>query len=128
MKDLAIAKNQSILIGMILRELKKLALANDMIVFLIAHMKKKDTEEQLPTIDDLRDSSFVAQESDMVLLMWRKQVLQSKEDKKNKVPPEWTNEAILSVVKNRRTGKLGHLQLEYNFDKNEFIEYSGFQT
>lgn len=128
MRDLAIAKNQSILIGMILRELKKLALMNDMIIFLIAHMKKKDTEEQLPTIDDLRDSSFVAQESDMVLLMWRKQIQQSREDKKNKIPPEWTNEAVLSVVKNRRTGRLGHILLEYNFDKNEFLEYSGFQT
>ena len=128
MKELAITKNQSILIGMILRELKKIALANDMIIFLVAHMRKKDTEEEIPSIDDLRDSSFVAQEADVVMLLWRKQIERTREDKKNKVPPEWTNEAVLSVVKNRRTGKLGHLALEYNFNKNEFLEYSGFQV
>lgn len=122
MRDLAIARNTSILIGMILRELKKIALSNDMIIFLIAHMKKKDTEEQIPTIDDLRDSSFVAQESDMVLLLWRKQVEQTKDEKKNKLPPTWTNESVLSVVKNRRTGKLGHINLVYNNDLNEFRE------
>lgn len=122
MKELAIAKSQSILIGMILREIKKIALNNEMIIFLIAHMRKKDTEQEIPTIDDLRDSSFVAQEADAVMLMWRKQIEQSKDDKKLKIPPEWTNESVLSVVKNRRTGKLGYLELIFNSEKNEFFE------
>lgn len=123
MKDLAIAKNQSILIGMILRELKKIALNHNLIIFLVAHMRKKDTENQIPTIDDLRDSSFVAQESDMVMLLWRKQ--RGKPEKG--LPPEWTNESVLSVVKNRRTGKLGFVKLEYNFLKKEFVELDPFR-
>lgn len=106
MEDLAKAKNLSLLIGMLMRELKKIAIKTDTIIFLVSHMKKS-LLEKTPTIEDLRDSSFVAQESDLVLMLWRHKI------KNSESPTGWefTNESRLIVEKNRRTGKLGYVKL-----------------
>lgn len=120
MKQMFVAKSQSILIGHILRELKKIALECKVVIFLIAHMRKTDLMSQIPTIDDLRDSSFIAQEADIVLLLWRKQIAQSAQQKRDQDPVEWLDEGVVSVVKNRRTGKLGYIKLQWQ--EGDFIE------
>ena len=106
MQKMAEAKSISLLVGMMMRELKKIALENEIIIFLISHMRKVKYEENaLPDIDDLRDSSFVGQEADMVLFLHR-------------IVEEiggsfiFTHNAILKVAKNRRLGNLGYVKLE----------------
>ena len=128
MKALAIARNQSILIGVLLRHLKQIALKYDTTIFLLAHLRKTNIEEAIPTIDDLRDSSFVGQEADIVMLIWR--LIKKPEDGRRRSkddPPEWTNESRLSVVKNRRTGALKTFKIQYDFRINEFVEQSSFR-
>ena len=120
LKQFIAAKNTSILIGYILRDLKKIALYYKVMIVLVAHLKKFDSVMELPTIDDLRDSSFIGQESDIVMLLWRKPLPQNREDKIGKLPPQWTNQGVISVVKNRRTGKLGFVKVVYV--NNEFVE------
>lgn len=111
LQKMAEAKSLSLLIGMLLRELKKIALEHDVLIFLVSHLKKIELTEQ-PELSDLRDSSFVAQESDIVLMLWRV---------REKFNGEWieTNRAKVAVRKNRRTGKLGVMKLKYTNNRFE---------
>lgn len=119
---LAASRNQSILIGILLRQLKQIALKYDVLIFLIAHIRKMDLEESAPTIDSIRDSSFVGQEADAVMLIWRKFKTRTRQEVREKMPVEWTNEARIDLVKNRRMGSLGGFDIMYNFNSNEFTE------
>jgi len=114
-KMLARATNTSTLIGMIMRELKKFALRYNVMIFLVTHLKKTRIEDD-PNIDDLRDSSFIAQESDVVMIMWR----DKQKDSSAAGGWRYTNKAKLLITKNRRTGKLGYINLVYN--ENKFSE------
>lgn len=112
MEKMAQTKNLSLLIGMMMRDLKKIALKYKVIIFLISHMRKANYDNgKLPEVDDLRDSSFVGQESDCVIFLKRK-----------KEGDEYTNLTTLKVAKNRRTGNLGMVKLE--LVKNRFYVYS----
>lgn len=87
--------NVSLQIGMLMRKLKKLAMKHNIVIFLIAHLKKVKLEES-PTLDDLRDSSFIGQESDSVIMIARKCE-----------NGEYQNEAKIYVQTHRRTGAMG---------------------
>lgn len=68
--DLFQSKNSSLDIGNLLRNLKLLAIENELVVFLVAHTKQpKDFSE--PDMGSIRDSSFIVQESDKVLAVHR---------------------------------------------------------
>jgi len=109
MQKMAEAKSLSLLIGMMLRELKRMAIEHKIIIFLISHMKKT-VYDRMPEIEDLRDSSFIGQESDIVIFL-----------KRYRDKEEYTNQATLKVAKNRRVGKLGVMKLIYT--DNKFKEY-----
>lgn len=87
--DIARARNPSIEIGQVVRFLKSIATEMNIAIFLICHMTKIRTEKE-PTDEDFRDSSFLAQESDAGLIIWRKKGTD--------------NEAKLKVCYHRRTG------------------------
>lgn len=107
--------NTSLSIGSMIRKLKKFALDYDLTIFLISHMKKvKLDENENPDIDDIRDSSFISQEADIVMMMKRKR-------KKINGDLIFNNGAKLIVAKNRDTGRLGNINLIYN-DENKFVE------
>src|SRR3990167_140783 len=103
--------NTSLYLGDLVRELKLLARKYGIVVFLIHHLKKTSVLEA-PTIDYLRDSSFVGQEADYVLSCWRKPVVTKKKDMLLE-GIRYTNETLLSVVKNRQYGKLGTATFVY---------------
>jgi len=113
--------NTSIAIGMLMRELKKFALEYGLIIFLVAHLTKTKLE-QVPTIDDLRDSSFIGQESDFVWIMWRHQ----EKDKSKPSGYNPTNEARLIIAKNRWNGDLSYVNLIFN--KGRFTELSKLEN
>lgn len=100
-------------IGQTMRELKSLAKAHNIIIVLVAHLKKTNMQVS-PTLEDLRDSSFVAQEADTVMMMWR----QAKRINGQLVI---TNNTIVSVQANRRTGTTGNVKL--TFKNGRYIEY-----
>lgn len=111
------AKNTSLLIGGIVRELKKMAVRHSVIIFLIAHTKKIYQGEDV-NLSSIRDSSLVAQESDYVFLLQRKK----KENKKNQQSndTEWLNETKISLAKNRRTGELRFITCLH--ENHKFVE------
>ena len=109
--------NASLLIGGIVRELKKIAVKFNIIIILIAHTKKIYQDEEL-SLSSVRDSSLVCQESDYVFLVQRIKVEPPKNKKLDMIlkPPtgnEWTNETKINLAKNRRTGQMIYLDFQY---------------
>lgn len=100
-------------IGQTMRELKRIAKDNQVIILLVAHLKKTNMQVS-PTLEDLRDSSFVAQEADTVMMMWR----QAKREAGQMII---TNNTMLSVQANRRTGSTGNVKL--TFKDGRYVEY-----
>lgn len=100
-------------IGQTMRQLKSLAKAHNVIIVLVAHLKKTNMQVS-PTLEDLRDSSFIAQEADTVMMMWRQTMRQNGQ-------LVITNNTMVSVQANRRTGTTGNVKLTFKDDK--YIEY-----
>lgn len=67
--DMARVSNPSLEIGAIVRRIKRFAVDNDFIIFLLCHVKK--TEGDDISWRDLRDSSFIAQDSDTCIMVKR---------------------------------------------------------
>jgi replicative DNA helicase len=112
MEKLGTGGNVSLLIGSVMRELKRMAIEYKIIIFLMAHFKQvKLQENEMPDIGNLRDSSFIGQESDCVMIINRKKT----EDRR-----DWLDEASLFVAKNRWNGKTGYINLV--FQDNQFKE------
>ena len=127
--DLKSSLNSSLLIGGIARELKQIAVKNDVVIFLIAHTRKLALGEKL-NLSSIRDSSLISQEADYVFLINRK-----KKDDGMKFgssgDTEWLNESSVRLAKNRKTGKLFRFDFFMNDGKliekvsEEFAGYDG---
>lgn len=90
--DLARLRNPSIEIGQIIRSLKTLAVEGNFVIFLLCHTSKGATEDNL-SFESIRDSSFISQESDSVLMIKR-------------TPDKGETTARLRIEFHRRTGVL----------------------
>lgn len=84
----------------------------EVIIFLIAHVKKVPMDV-IPQPDDIKDTSAFKQIADIVLILWRKTTETKVEGTKTKAPNR-TNETLLWVAENRQTGKTGYVQLVFN--------------
>jgi len=67
--DIQKSRNPSLDIGAIIRQLKGIAVNNEFIIFLLCHTSKSKDENE--SYESIRDSSFVAQESDCVIMVKR---------------------------------------------------------
>lgn len=92
-------------IGQVMRQLKTIAKNHGVTIILVAHLKKTNVTEA-PNLEDLRDSSFIAQEADTVMMLWRETY---REDKEIII----TNNTTLSIQANRRTGTTGTVKLTF---------------
>jgi len=88
--DLARMKNPSLEIGQVIRRLKGIAVNGGFIVFLLCHTTKGKSEGDL-SYESIRDSSFISQESDSVLMIKR-------------TPGDGETAARLRIEFHRRTG------------------------
>jgi len=101
--DIQKSRNPSLDIGAIIRRLKTIAVNNEFVIFLLCHTSKAKDENE--TYESIRDSSFVAQESDCVIMVKR-------------TPDEGENYARARVEFHRRTGvmeKVVYLQKVGNY-------------
>lgn len=57
-------------VSKIVKEFKQAAVLYEMPVILICHVRKMAPKKH-PTLEDLRDSSLIAQDADMVIIVWR---------------------------------------------------------
>jgi replicative DNA helicase len=114
-------QNVSFLIGGIVRELKTISIRNDIPIVLIAHPKKTEVDD-IMTMSAIRDSSFITQESDFTLVMWRERYPQRVNNSRR--PGEnvdilenksiYKNSAIVSLEANRRNGITERFRIEHN--------------
>ncbi len=100
------AERQDLAIGHAMRELKRMARQWNVVVVLIAHIKKARVDRS-PTLEDLRDSSFIAQEADTVIMLYRHAYRDDEGDM------SVTNNVNVAVLANRRTGKTGNVKMVY---------------
>lgn len=89
---------KSDMIGDTMRQLKQMAVKYNIVIFLMAHTKQPK-DQLTPTLGDLRDSSFVGQESDAVYIIHRP----AKRGKRD----EFEDYNIFTIVKQRHTGVIG---------------------
>ena len=99
-------ENLAYRIGEVMRDLKNIAKRWNVTIVLLAHLSQKD-EGKPPTMEDLKNSSDISQESDAVVMLWRKN------SQKNKVRI-YEDKTMLSVLANRRTGKNGNIGLRFD--------------
>lgn len=98
--DMARTRNPSIEIGSVMRFLKqRIAIKHNVAVVLIAHLTKTKLEEE-PTENDLRDSSFIAQEADATLMIYRR----LNAEKGVMEEDAYSTKARVIVCNHRRTG------------------------
>lgn len=101
--------NSSLVIGHIMRSLKEIAIRTNTTIFLVSHLKMTKLED-VPDLDDLRDSSFVAQEADIVIVIWR--LMRDKPDARGL--DTYTTQMGIKVAKNRRKGTLGYIVSDFD--------------
>ena len=69
-RDLVQKQDRRIEIDTIVREIKTMAIELDIVIFVLHHIRKTDVGA-IPTLEDLKESSGLAQDSDKVLMIWR---------------------------------------------------------
>ena len=92
------SSNYAAFITQIMRDLKTIALNEEVIIFLPVHMKKMDSKHKTSDIDDIKDSSGIGQESDLVFLIERER------NKDKGAKSYFTDITKITLAKNRKTG------------------------
>lgn len=107
-----IGENHHLAIAKTMRDLKGLAKKWNVVIFIICHLSKVKMDSQ-PTMEDLRGSASIGQETDTVILLWR-------ETKREAGQVIISNNVNISVQKNRRYGKTGNVKMVY--ENGRFLE------
>ena len=74
MSEKSMSSNYATYLTQIVREIKTMALQEEIIIFLPVHMKKKERRSDGADIEDLKDSSGIGQEADLVFLIEREKI------------------------------------------------------
>ncbi len=110
-KDIERSGNISMYIGDRLRQLRQIALETGVSIFLVCHLTKME-EGVRPTISNMRDSSFIAQEADAVLVLWRDRLKEP--ITVNGFPETFSPIVHCALEKARRTGVRGMFDLGFH--------------
>lgn len=111
-------ENTAYRIGQVMKGIKNIAKKWNVVVILLVHISQQD-ESKPPSREAIKNSSDIAQESDMVWLVWRKNTLK----KKVRI---YENKTLLSLQKNRRTGRNANIGLSFNTTTGKYEEDNGW--
>lgn len=95
-----------------MRQIKGLAKKWNVVIVLLAHLRKTDPTSP-PTTDDLRGTASIEQEADTIIMLWRNA------ERINGFV-ELTDQVNVSVQANRRNGRTGNVKMVFNNGK--FLE------
>lgn len=93
-----LSSNYASFLTQVMRDLKTMAIREEIILFLPVHMKKPDYRSKRADINDIKDSSGVGQESDLVFLIEREK------DTDKDSTSYFTDVTKITLAKNRKTG------------------------
>ncbi|MDE2104798.1 MAG: AAA family ATPase [Patescibacteria group bacterium] len=112
-----VERNISLELGDMVAKIKKIAVENNIVVFLVAHNKDPQEGATLrePRKEDIRDSGLIVRLADTVIGVWRIPNDDDGTAARRKVIAEDDNKAKIRVFKNRREGKLGSFVM-YHID------------
>lgn len=99
MSEKSMSSNYATYLTQIVREIKTIALKEEVIIFLPVHMRKSENRNSGADIEDIRDSSGIGQEADLVFLIEREK------NKDKEATTVFTDFTKIILAKNRRTGK-----------------------
>lgn len=104
-------------LGDVMIELKQIALQMRIVLFVVCHTTKESMSREEPSLSDLRDSGWIVNVPDIILLLWRKL------DKATKEPSSISK---MKIAKHRRKGgaKNKTIELVMN-DRGMLVEHSG---
>jgi len=102
----------------VMQELKRFAKMHNFTIFLVVHLGKGNFKEP-PGVEAIRDSSFIAQYADTVLMLWR-ETYQSGLDKHENLI-NYTSNLLINVALNRKINfttdrNTGLVDLTFNMD------------
>lgn len=102
-----------------MRAMKTAALTMEIPFVVLSQLNREVTNrvDQRPQLSDLRESGSVEQDSDIVLLLWRKDLNDRQDEQMH------DNLLDLAVEKNR-DGPMGHIQLLSQLEKGRFADFS----
>lgn len=119
--DMSTKQNMSLNIGGVMRQMKhEIAKGLNMMVFVICHQGQPKDEE--PSIDNIRDSSFIGQESDNVFIVYRSPDPLPEELKNNGKIRDYQRsyEMGLATVKIEKARREGTYRKKLAYQKNGF--------
>ncbi len=102
-------ENYSAYLGQICRDLKAVAIREEIIIILPVHMRKTDE----PEINDIAFSAGIAQEADLVFTIAREKDFRDDSDQ------EYTSHTRIALSKNRKTGMT--VKGWFLFENNKFV-------
>lgn len=120
-----VTQNFSIVVGNVVREIKRIAIDVGLPILLIVAMKKVDGNKP-PSVWDIRDSSMIMHEADDIMIMYRLKLSEAEAmttlGKKNKRPSEidnkhedpYVNISVLKLEMSRKSGSSGTVFLSHN--------------
>lgn len=94
------SNNLATVYTMICRDLKTIAVQEEVVIVLMWHLKKMGFGKKEADLDDIKDSSGVAQEADFVFSVEREKA----SDQLSSVQDVYSNYSWIKMLKNRRTG------------------------
>jgi len=97
----------------IVRKAKVIARDNEIPLIMISHVRKLENEGKTPSISDLRNSSLIGQDADIVMMVHRE-----KPDDQNDIE---AGKTVVHILKNRH-GKRGQVCLNMDFASCRFYE------
>jgi replicative DNA helicase len=95
-----------------LQAIKHLAIKWNVVIVILIQLAQME-EEQAPQLRDLKGSSSIRQECDQIILLWRN-------NKKAGKARAYDNKVLISVQKNRFTGKNGNAGSQFEFKTGEY--------
>lgn len=107
-------ENLAYRIGVVMQGLKNIAKRWNVIIAVLVHIAQTE-ENKPPTLKDLKGSSSIAQESDLVLMLWRKNHFNGR-------VKVYENKTLVSVQANRRKGTNGNIGLDYDVAKGTYTQ------
>jgi len=105
--------NISFTVGAVVRAVKQIAVRQEVPIILICHTKKLDVNVT-PDVNSVRDSSFIAQESDFTIVMWRERLKGARAaigKESHDDADIYSDKTYLALEANRRNGKTKRLSL-----------------
>lgn len=102
-----------------LQAIKHLAIKWNVVIVILIQLAQME-EEQAPQLRDLKGSSSIRQECDQIILLWRNNAKAGK-------ARAYDNKVLISVQKNRFTGKNGNAGSQFDFKTGEYEFNQGTQ-